>query len=78
VVIAGWSVGVWVAGWYAPELNPVEGVWPVLKGGQIANRVFDDVGELNGLIRHDLTGFQHRPDLLDGCLAGTGLSLEPS
>jgi putative transposase len=53
-------------------------VWSVLKGGEIANRVFDDVDELNKLIHHDLTGFQHRPDPLDGCLAGTGLTLEPS
>ncbi|WP_322756737.1 transposase [Frankia sp. Cas3] len=63
---------------YAPDLNPVEGVWSVLKGGEIANRAFDDVDELTKLIHHDLAGFQHRPDLLDGCLAGTGLTLEPS
>ena len=28
---------------YAPDLNPVEGLWSVLKGGQIANWAFDDV-----------------------------------
>lgn len=63
---------------YAPDLNPVEGLWSALKGGDIANRVFEDIDELGELIRHDLTGFQHRPDLLDGCLAGTGLTLKPS
>ncbi|WP_322761413.1 transposase [Frankia sp. Cr2] len=63
---------------YAPELNPVEMSWSVLKGGDIANRVFGGVDELNDLIRHDMTGFQHRPDLLDGCLAATGLTWEPS
>ena len=36
--------------------------------------------DLDGLIRivkHRLKKIQYRPHLIDGCLAGTGLTLEP-
>lgn len=59
---------------YAPELNPAKGVWSVLRRGQIANRAFGSIDELAALIGRDMAGFPHRPDLLEGCLAGTGLT----
>ncbi len=61
---------------YAPELNPAGGVWSLLKRA-VAN--FAAAG-LNGLVRivkRKLKKIQYRPHLIDGCLAGTGLAIEP-
>ncbi|WP_255648633.1 transposase [Frankia sp. ArI3] len=63
---------------YSPELNPVESVWSLLKRGEIANRVLVDVDHLTSLVRRGMSRVGHRPDLLEGCLAGTGLTLTPS
>ncbi|ONH21822.1 transposase, partial [Pseudofrankia asymbiotica] len=63
---------------YAPDLNPVENVWSLLKRGELANRLFTDVDHLAGHIRTGLGRIQHHPHLLDGCLAATGLTLEPA
>ncbi|MCK9879195.1 hypothetical protein MXD59_26170, partial [Frankia sp. Ag45/Mut15] len=60
------------------ELNPVEGVWSLLKRGEIANRVLVDVDHLTGLVRRGMRRVGRCPDLLEGCLAGTGLTLTPS
>jgi hypothetical protein len=62
---------------YAPDLNPVEGIWSVLKGGVLANLAVASCGHLVQVIRHGLTKIQYRPGLIEGCLAGTGLTLEP-
>jgi transposase len=60
---------------YAPELNPVEGVWSHLKSGVLANRG-DDTAE--ALIELATGGVRHaRSDqrLLFGFLGQTGLTL---
>jgi transposase len=44
---------------YAPDLDPVEGIWSVLKRCVLAN-----------------LALQYQPILIEGCLAGTGLTLE--
>ena len=62
---------------YAPDLNPVEGIWPVLKGGVLANLAVASFAHLVQVIRHGLKKIQYRPGLIEGCLAGTGLALEP-
>ena len=62
---------------YAPDLNPVEGIWSVLKGGVLANLAVASFGHLVQVIRHGLKKIQYRPGLIEGCLAGTGLVLEP-
>jgi hypothetical protein len=62
---------------YAPDLNPVEGIWSVLKGGVLANLAVASFGHLVQVIRHGLKKIQYRPGLIEGCLAGTGLALEP-
>jgi hypothetical protein len=44
------------------------------------NEQVADVGHLAGLVRiikRKLKKIQYRPHLIDGCLAGTGLNLEP-
>lgn len=62
---------------YAPDLNPVEGIWSCLKRGPLANVAFTGFAHLLRVIRHGLRKIQHQPALIDGCLAGTGLTLEP-
>jgi hypothetical protein len=61
---------------YAPDLNPVEGIWSVLKRGALANLAVASFAHLLQVIRHGLKKIQYQPGLIEGCLAGTGLSLE--
>jgi hypothetical protein len=61
---------------YAPELNPAEGVWSLLKRS-IANFVAADLIGLTRIVKRKLKQLQYRPDLIDGCLAGTGLIMDP-
>lgn len=62
---------------YAPTLNPVEGVWSVLKRS-VANLAPHSVDALAALVKTRLRRMQYRRDgLLDGFIAETGLSLEP-
>ena len=61
---------------YAPDLNPVEGVWSVLKRGVLANLAVASFGHLVQVIRHGLKKIQYQPGLIEGCLIGTGLCLE--
>lgn len=60
---------------YAPDLNPVEGVWSLLQHGPPANTAFTDDEHLERTLRRGLRHIQLRPDLIDGCLTGTGLTL---
>jgi len=62
---------------YAPDLNPVEGIWSVLKRGVLANLAVASFGHLVQVIRHGLKKIQYQPGLIEGCLAGTGLALDP-
>lgn len=62
---------------YAPDLNPVEGIWSVLRRTVLANRAFADPDDLITAVRRGLRQLQYRPDTLDGCLAGTGLQRKP-
>jgi transposase len=62
---------------YAPDLNPVEGLWSVLRRTSLANRAFTDPDDLVTTVRTGLRQLQYRPDVLDGCLAGTGLNPVP-
>ena len=62
---------------YAPDLNPVEGIWSVLKRGVLANLAVASFAHLVQVIRHGLKKLQYQPRLIEGCLAGTGLTLEP-
>ncbi|MEV4399995.1 transposase [Nonomuraea sp. NPDC049607] len=62
---------------YAPDLNPVEGIWSVLRRTTLANRAFTDPHDLITAVRQGLRRLQYRHDVLDGCLAGTGLVPHP-
>jgi hypothetical protein len=59
---------------YAPELNPAEGVWSLLKRS-MANFLAPDLDHLAGMVKHRLKVIQHHPDIIDGCLSPTGLIL---
>ena len=61
---------------YAPDLNPTEGVWSHVKHS-LGNLAVTNVDHLATLVRKRLTRIQHRPTLLTGILAQTGLTLDP-
>ena len=58
---------------YAPELNPVEGVWSASKSKDFANFCPRDVLDLEARIKKSRARIQRNPDLLSGCLKGSGL-----
>ncbi len=60
---------------YAPDLNPVEGIWSVLRRTTQANTAFTDPDHLIRWLRHGLRQIQYRSDIIDRCLTGTGLTL---
>ncbi|RCH59595.1 DDE endonuclease [Streptomyces sp. SDr-06] len=62
---------------YAPDLNPAEGIWSLMRRGPLANTAFTDPDHLERTLRRSLSHTQHRPDLIDGCLVETGLKLHP-
>ena len=59
---------------YAPELNPVEPVWPNLKRS-LANLVKQDIDQLTALIKTRPRPMQYQPGLLEGLLAKPRLNL---
>ncbi|WP_399895296.1 transposase [Streptomyces sp. BBFR51] len=59
---------------YAPDLNPVEGIWSVLRRTTQANTAFTDPNHLIRRLRHGLRQTQYRSDIIDGRLTGTGLT----
>ena len=60
---------------YAPDLNPLEGLWSVLRRSSQANTAFTDPDHLMRSLRHGLRQIQYQPDLINGLLAATGLTL---
>ena len=53
---------------YTPDLNPAEGIWPLLKRSMV-NFAAADLDGLVRIIRHKLKKIQYRPHLINGCLA---------
>jgi transposase len=60
---------------YAPDLNPTEGVWSLVKRS-LANFAAADLDHLVRVLKRKLKKIQYQPNLLDGCLAETGLTLQ--
>jgi len=60
---------------YAPDLNPVEGAWSVMKNG-LGNLAAGTTDQLAAAMRHQLDRIQRRIALIAGFLGGTGLALE--
>ena len=61
---------------YAPDMNPAEGIWSLLKRSMV-NFAAADVAGLVRIIKRKLKKIQYRPHLIDGCLGATGLKIEP-
>ncbi|GGU90176.1 hypothetical protein GCM10010182_00800 [Actinomadura cremea] len=63
---------------YAPELNPAETVWSLLKRS-MANFLATNLDDLAGMIKHRLKVIQHHPGVIDGSpLASFSTSHPPS
>lgn len=60
---------------YAPELNPVEGMWSWFKGSVVPNLCPEGLEPLRGELRRGRRRLQRRPDLLQGFLNKAGLFL---
>ena len=61
---------------YAPEFNPVEGVWSHLKRS-LANLTKHSLDQLTTLVKTRLKRMRYRPHLIEGLIAKTGLDLQP-
>lgn len=59
---------------YAPELNPVEGLWSWTKGSLLANVCEDTLDPILARVRRGMRSARRRPTLLRGFLAKAGLS----
>ena len=57
---------------YTPDLNPQEGIWSLVKR-EIGNLAAADLSQITRAVKRRLKQIQYRPDLIDGCLAGTDL-----
>jgi transposase len=53
---------------YAPDLNPAEGIWSLLKRA-IASFAAAGLDGLARIVKRKLKKIQYRPRLVDGCLA---------
>ncbi|GLF95171.1 transposase [Streptomyces yaizuensis] len=60
---------------YAPDLNPVEGIWSLLRRSSQANTAFTSPEHLITTLRHGHRRLQYRNDTLNGCLTETGLTM---
>ncbi|WP_256260299.1 transposase [Streptomyces atratus] len=63
---------------YAPDLNPVEGIWSLLRRGWLSNVAFSTPEHLVQTVRRGLRHIQYRSHLIDGCLTETGLTIRPT
>lgn len=60
---------------YASDLNPVEGIWSLVRRAGQSNTAFTDPDHLMRSLRRTLREIQYRSHVIDGCLAATGLTL---
>jgi transposase len=62
---------------YAPELNPVEGLWANLKDLELANRPTTSLAEVADATDQGIQRICNSDSLVVGFLAHTGLTLDP-
>ncbi len=60
---------------YAPELNPIEGLWSAVKGKELANYAAVDLDDLWRVARRGFARVRRNTGLLWSLLAGAGLTL---
>jgi len=51
---------------HAPDLDPVEGIWPVLNRGVLANLAIASFAHLIQVIRHGLKKIRYQLGLIEG------------
>ncbi|MGQ4436034.1 transposase [Streptomyces sp. SAS_260] len=61
---------------YAPDLNPVEAVWSLVRRAT-ANTALGTPHGLDRTLRRELRGIQLRTHLIASCLTATGLAIDP-
>lgn len=60
---------------YTPDLKQQEGIWSLVKR-DLGNLAAADLGQITRAVKRWLKQIQYRPDLVDGCLAETGLIMD--
>jgi DDE superfamily endonuclease len=60
---------------YAPELNPVEGMWGNLKGTELANRCAETIDEVQDVAHRGMRRIGSDPELAYAFLRQCGLSI---
>lgn len=60
---------------YAPDLNPTEGVWNLLKHVEMRNLCCLNFDELRHELDLAVARLRHKPHLIRACFAGAGLDL---
>jgi hypothetical protein len=60
---------------YAPDLNPVEGLWSSLKAVELANLTVPTLGEVIGQAQRGIQRVRRTPHLAYSFLRRTGLSV---
>jgi transposase len=60
---------------YAPDLNPDEGVWNLLKGVEMCNLCCLDLEHLHRELRLAILRLRSKPHLIRACFAGAGLDI---
>jgi transposase len=61
---------------YAPELNPDEGIWNLLKRGELKNVCCHDPLELATAVRQAKDRLRHKPALIRGCIRQCGCEVD--
>ena len=70
----------WLHVFQLPSYAPTSTRWKASgpsSSAALANLAFASPAHLVNVIRHGLKKIQYQPGLIEGCLTGTGLSLEP-
>ena len=57
---------------YAPELNPIEGIWQYLKQVELKNICCHDLDELWYELRKAIARLRQKPNVIDGCIRQVG------
>jgi transposase len=60
---------------YAPELNPDEGIWNLLKRIELRNLCCDDLAELRLELRLAAARLRHKTAVIRGCITQCGYAL---
>jgi putative transposase len=60
---------------YSPDLNPAEGIWSPVMARPDGQHGIHRPCHLTRTLRRSLAHIQRHPELIDGCLAETGLTL---